>query len=162
MNFQFNRTCQSAFLRARSIRTLEEVEEYLRAVYDHESNAIITSRISQVVEENNRDEESNGLEFAGDFRGDECQGVFKLRITGQRVAVFYFHRTKKKSVNGDLQVTEGQRIIEKQLHDLRKRVEILTTALQTIRDSFWSEGETGNERVSDLKAIAENALKGND
>jgi len=31
-------------------------------------------------------------------------------------------------------------------------------ALETIRDSFWTDGETDKEKVDDLKAIAFNVI----
>lgn len=35
----------------------------------------------------------------------------------------------------------------------------LKTALETIRDAFWSDGETSEERLQDLKRIADEALQ---
>ena len=31
-------------------------------------------------------------------------------------------------------------------------------ALETIRDSFWTDGETDKEKLDDIKAIADNVL----
>ena len=41
------------------------------------------------------------------------------------------------------------------LHALRSE---LRAALETIRDAFWTDGETDKEKIDDLKAIAFNVL----
>ena len=47
---------------------------------------------------------------------------------------------------------------EFELSLMKKRAEHYEKALKTIRDAFWSEGETDKEKIEDLKAIAFNAL----
>ena len=47
---------------------------------------------------------------------------------------------------------------EFELSQAKKKNEYLEKALKTIRDAFYTEGETEKEKVEDLKAIAFNAL----
>ena len=44
---------------------------------------------------------------------------------------------------------------------LKKRNDELVEALKTIKDAFWSEGEPLQDRIADLKSIANQALKNN-
>ena len=47
---------------------------------------------------------------------------------------------------------------EFELSQIRKKAEYFEKALKTIRDAFYTDGETDKEKVEDLKAIAFNAL----
>lgn len=47
---------------------------------------------------------------------------------------------------------------EFELSIMKKRSEHYEKALKTIRDAFYSEGETDKEKIEDLKAIAFNSL----
>jgi hypothetical protein len=47
---------------------------------------------------------------------------------------------------------------EFELSQLKKKSEYLEKSLKTIRDSFYTDGETDKEKIDDLKAIAFNAL----
>lgn len=48
--------------------------------------------------------------------------------------------------------------VEFELSQIRKKAEHFEKALKTIRDAFYSDGETDKEKVDDLKAIAFNSL----
>ena len=45
-----------------------------------------------------------------------------------------------------------------ELSQIRKKSEHFEKALKTIRDAFYTDGETDKEKIEDLKAIAFNAL----
>lgn len=47
---------------------------------------------------------------------------------------------------------------EFELSQLKEKLEHFEKALKTIRDAFYTDGETNKEKVDDLKAIAFNAL----
>lgn len=47
---------------------------------------------------------------------------------------------------------------EFELSQLKKKTEYFEKALKTIRDAFYTDGETDKEKIDDLKAIAFNAL----
>jgi hypothetical protein len=47
---------------------------------------------------------------------------------------------------------------EFELSQSNKKIEHYEKALKTIRDAFWTDGETDKEKIDDLKAIAFNAL----
>ena len=47
---------------------------------------------------------------------------------------------------------------EFELSQIRKKSEQFEKALKTIRDAFYTDGETDKEKIDDLKAIAFNAL----
>ena len=47
---------------------------------------------------------------------------------------------------------------EFELSRIRKKSEHFEKALKTIRDAFYTDGETDKEKIDDLKAIAFNAL----
>lgn len=47
---------------------------------------------------------------------------------------------------------------EFELSQIRKKSEHFEKALKTIRDAFYTDGETDKEKIDDLKAIAFNAL----
>lgn len=47
---------------------------------------------------------------------------------------------------------------EFELSQLRKKAEHFEKALKTIRDAFYTDGETDKEKIDDLKSIAFNSL----
>jgi ElaB/YqjD/DUF883 family membrane-anchored ribosome-binding protein len=47
---------------------------------------------------------------------------------------------------------------EFELSQSKKKIEYFEKVLKTIRDAFWSEGETDKEKIDDLKSIAFKAL----
>lgn len=47
---------------------------------------------------------------------------------------------------------------EFELSQLKKKTEHFEKALKTIRDAFYTDGETDKEKIDDLKSIAFNAL----